>query len=255
MAGIATRCDATVAELGSRERVGTSPPAKWNEYARQIGMTGFASPIRGGWDVRRHQAVHGLRRNTKEGAIDNIVSMACRTCASEPSMTESGICELGVVLHRQRQAGVGAHVATLAAQASHWNVGVGRRHNGRRHVGHCVERRIGRAVALRAIDRARGRIGVNVRYRRHHRQVRICVACRAGRTRLERNMVCWRGAGREVVQTGMAVGAFTRIGVRGIGYVESSSRNLRTCLEALEWCLGCDRVLTHAHPDLVGVVA
>ena len=203
----------------------------------------------------RRQANHRLRRYAIERAVHNGISMADGATCRNASVAKGRTAELGRILNGRVHTGVTAHVATLTTQRTHWNMGTWRSLDRRRHCGHCKIRRICSAVALRTVCRARGRVSVNVRYGRHHREVRISMACRAGRTRLDGNMIRWHGADREIAQTGMTVRTLTCGGVRGISHIESSSRNLWTCLKALERCTGCNRVLTHAHPDLVGVMA
>ena len=90
---------------------------------------------------------------------------------------------------------------------------------------------------------------------RHHREIVARVARRANRTGCNRDMGIWHAATIEFNKTSMATGAVTSGRVLGIGYKKLSRRALRSCLEALERRAGRDRVLRHAHPHRIGLVA
>ena len=110
-------------------------------------------------------------------------------------------------------------------------------------------------MALHAVGRGGWCVGVDVGYGRHHREVGIGMAAAADRTGGRRDVVGRLGGRGEVAKACVAVRAVTGCGVFAVGNKEGACYCLWSGLEAFERCRCGDRVLAHAHPHVVALVA
>ncbi len=256
MACVTARRNAGMTELRSRKGIATSAAGQGNQTAGYIDVACLTSAA--GWrrNVRcRAKTIDCFRGNAKECTHRDTAAMAGGATRGEPRVAEGGIVELGTVLNRQGQTGIAAYMTTLTTQGPHWYVCTRRGNDRWRHAGHGIVGRIGGAMALSAVGCGRWRIGMDRRNAWHHRKVCAGMTRGTSRTWVERNVIGGCDADREVAQTGVTIRALSGCRVRAISHIECACRCLRSGLESFERCGGGDRILPHAHPHLVGVVA
>ena len=247
VAAHATRGDATMVEL----RIGKGLHACGRDQPGRCRTMAAVAACCGG-NVGRCQCAHACGKHAGEGAGSHRGAMAGGAADARPGMVEQGVGKVGAIGYRcRRHAGVGPHVAGLAAHAAHGDVAGVRCLD--EVVGAAVQGGVGHTVALHAVGTGVLDIGVNGRQRGHNGKAARGVAGRAAGARGDRDVVTrLLHIGRIKRDAGVARRAFATARVGGIDHIERSGCGLRTGLKAEIARHGVQR---HTDPGGIGVVA